>query len=158
MPKKKEKKIPVFLSVSEMLSLQILLRKKIETIDEEVRNKRAMYEQHEALRERIHYFDDIHTKIYEARTNNEDESKLGLAQQRIFEWLNTNTEQEPLRAISNLFEFGTKHWFNAVEKDADLQEAFDTLSKDSKSMRDLLITYLNEHEFEQTKTKKKNKE
>ncbi|HBB4301621.1 TPA: hypothetical protein KBN15_002703, partial [Enterococcus faecium] len=106
MPKKKEKKIPVFLSVSEMLSLQILLRKKIETIDEEVRNKRAMYEQREALRERIHYFDDIHTKIYEARTNNEDESKLGLAQQRIFEWLNTNTEQEPLRAISNLFEFG----------------------------------------------------
>ena len=144
MPKKKEKKIPVFLSVSEMLSLQILLRKKIETIDEEVRNKRAMYEQREALRERIHYFDDIHTKIYEARTNHEDESKLGLA-------------QEPLRAISNLFEFGTKHWFNAVEKDADLQEAFDTLSEDSKSMRDLLITYLNEHEFEQTKVKKKNK-
>ena len=30
MPKRKEKKIPVFLSVSEMLSLQILLRKKIE--------------------------------------------------------------------------------------------------------------------------------
>ncbi|HAQ8737137.1 TPA: hypothetical protein IYB27_002861, partial [Enterococcus faecium] len=121
MPKRKEKKIPVFLSVSEMLSLQILLRKKIETIDEEVRNKRAMYEQREALRERIHYFDDIHTKIYEARTNHEDESKLGLAQQRILEWLNTNTDQEPLRVISNLFEFGTKHWFNAVEKDADLQ-------------------------------------
>lgn len=29
MPKRKEKKIPVFLSVSEMLSLQILLRKRL---------------------------------------------------------------------------------------------------------------------------------
>ncbi|UJV65258.1 hypothetical protein L3K57_15750 (plasmid) [Enterococcus faecium] len=68
---------------------------------------------------------------------------------------NTNTDQEPLRVISNLFEFGTKHWFNAVEKDTDLQEAFDTLSKDSKSMQDLLITYLNEHEFEDKRKPKK---
>lgn len=155
MPKRKETKIPLFLSVSELLSLQTLLRKKIETIDEEVRNKRAMYEQREALRERIHYFDDLNTKIYKARTNHEVESKLGLAQQRIFDWLNTNTEQEPLRVISNLFEFGTKHWFHALEKDDELQEAFDTLNNDSKSMRDVLLSYLNEHEFETMKTKTK---
>lgn len=157
MPKRKEKKIPVFLSVSELLSIQTLLRKKIEKLDEEVRNKRAMYEQREALRERIHYFDDLNTKIYEARTNHESESALGSAQQQVIDWMNANTEPEPLRVISNLFEFGTKHWFQAVEKDVELQEAFDTLSKDSKSMRYLLITYLNEHEFEQPKTKKKNK-
>lgn len=155
MPKRKEPKIPVFLSVSELLSIQTLLRKKIETIDEEVRNKRAMYEQREALRERIHYFDDLNTKIYKARTNHEAENKLGLAQQRIFDWLNTNTEQEPLRVISNLFEFGTKHWFHVLGKDDELQEAFDTLNNDSKSMRDVLLSYLNEHEFETMKTKTK---
>ncbi|HAQ1518027.1 hypothetical protein NNC41_08045 [Enterococcus faecium] len=151
MPKRKEKKVPVFFSISELLSLQTLLRKKIEIIDEEVRNKRAMYEQREALRERIHYFDDLNTKIHIAMTDQQNESDLGLAQQRIFEWMNSNSDNDPLSVISNLYEFGAKRWFIAVEKDQELQEAFDTVNRDNKAMRSLIMRYLTEQDFEKNK-------
>lgn len=97
---KREPEYPVYLSVSEMLSIQTILRKKIEHLDGEVRNQRAMAEQRSAIRDRMRYFDKINTKLYTARskigTMTEDEKLL-------FELIRQNEMEKAISVIGKMY-------------------------------------------------------
>lgn len=155
---KKEVEVPVYMSVSDILSVETLLRKQINSLDEKIRSNRSMFEQREALRDRIRHFDHINTKMFLAR---DGDHLLTAEQKLLLEWMLQDKESEAILVISNLYEFGSKKWFRRLEKNGDLQEAYDSLHADPALLSNLIQIYIHQVEsrvnLEKSKVKAKGK-